>query len=136
MANLPPFSVEEVINRGKQIIARGPTYSRPNRGNTMTSPQYDCSSFMGTINGIYSVPATPSMVSVYTSNGYKHLSYTGMGALEKGDVLVWNKGGTSGEGNNGHTGVPVPGRVGASPPSGPSLHHLSWWWNTTTCRPP
>lgn len=105
MANLPPFSVEEVINRGRQIIARGPTYSQSNRGNTMTSPQYDCSSFMGTINGIYSVPATPSMVSVYTSNGYKHLSYTGMGALEKGDVLVWNKGGTSGEGNNGHTGM-------------------------------
>ena len=105
MANLPPFSVEEVIKRGYLIIARHPTYSQPNRGNTMYSPQYDCSSFMGTINGIYSVPATPSMVSVYTSHGYQHLKFTGMGNLKKGDVLVWNKGGTSGEGNNGHTAM-------------------------------
>lgn len=100
----PPYSVEQVINRGYSIIARHPTYSQPNRGSTMNAAQYDCSSFMGTINGV-GVPATPSMVGVYTSYGYQHLKYSGMGALRKGDVLVWNKGGTSGSGNNGHTAM-------------------------------
>lgn len=101
----PPFSAEEVIRRGLQIVARHPGYSMANRGYDMNASFYDCSSFQGVINGIYSCPATPSMVSVYTGYGYKHLAFPGLGALKKGDVLVYNKPGTSGEGANGHTAM-------------------------------
>lgn len=105
---MPKYTVQQVIQRGYQIINRHPTYSQPNRGNSMDSPQYDCSSFMGTINGVGEgawPPATPSMVAKYTAAGYIHSSYTGMSNLKKGDILVWNKSGTSGQGSNGHTGM-------------------------------
>lgn len=101
----PPFSVNQVIQRGYQIMARHPTYSMPNRGTDMNAAQYDCSSFMGTINGIYSCPATPSMVEVYKGYGYTHLSFSGVGNLKKGDVLVYNKPGTNGAFANGHTAM-------------------------------
>ena len=101
----PLYTVQQVIDRGYQIISHHPTYSQPNRGTTMNSPQYDCSSFMGVINGITSCPATPSMVSEYTAAGYIHINFNAAVALKKGDVLVWNKAGTSGAGNNGHTAM-------------------------------
>lgn len=101
---MPTYNVNEVIRRGKQILARHPTYSQEARGTTMDAAQYDCSSFMGVINGIPSCPATPSMVQVYTAAGYIHYRY-GSVTLKKGDVLVWNKPGTSGQGDNGHTAM-------------------------------
>lgn len=103
----PPFSVNQVIARGHQIVNRKPhpTYSMDNRGYDMYASAYDCSSFQGVINGIYSCPATPAMVPVYMGYGYIHLKFTGLGNLKKGDVLVYNKPGTSGFGAAGHTAM-------------------------------
>jgi hypothetical protein len=95
---MPAYNVNEVISRGKQILARHPTYSQKNRGVTMNDSSYDCSSFMGVINGVGEgswPPATPGMVRAYTAAGYIHYGY-GSVSLKKGDVLVWNKVGTSG----------------------------------------
>ena len=77
----------------------------PNRGYDMDAPCYDCSSFQGVINGVFSCPATPSMVAYYTMEGYQHLPFVSLAALKEGDVLVYNKPGTSGEGANGHTAM-------------------------------
>lgn len=67
-----------------------------NRGTTLYASAYDCSSFQGVINGIDSCPATPSMASVYTAAGYIQLSFPGIANLKQGDVLVYNKPGTTG----------------------------------------
>lgn len=104
---MPPFTADQVIQRGKEIVNRipHPTYSMANRGYTMFASAYDCSSFMGVINGIYSCPATPAMKDVYVAAGYIYLIFTGLGNLKKGDVLVYNKPGTSGFGAAGHTAM-------------------------------
>lgn len=95
---LPPYSVQQVISRGRQIIARHPGYSMPNRGYDMNAPFYDCSSFQGVINGIMSCPATGGMIAAYTAVGFIHLPFTS--DLKKGDVLIHQ-----GEGANGHTAM-------------------------------
>lgn len=97
-------TVDQAIKKGEQIINRKPhpTYSMENR----TGPNsYDCSGFMGVIWGIPGAPATPSMVSVYTQHGFDHYKYHGQEGLQRGDILVWNKPGTSGSGANGHTAM-------------------------------
>ena len=109
---MPAYSVNTVISRGRQIISRHPTYSQPNRGTTMYASQYDCSSFIGVINGVPGCPATPDMVAEYTAQGYKHRTYTGLSNLRKGDVVVWNKSGTTGYGNSGHTAMSISKGVG------------------------
>lgn len=108
---MPRYTVDEVIKRGKFILARHPTYSQDARGANMFASQYDCSSFMGVINGVGEggwPPATPGMVAAYTASGYIHYIY-GLVTLKKGDILVWNKPGTSGQGDNGHTAMYIGG---------------------------
>lgn len=111
---MPKYTVQQVIKRGYQIINRHPFYSQGppkypgKRGNTMEDGSYDCSSFIGTINGVGQgggPPATPSMVQEYMAQGYEYFKYSSIMNLKKGDVLVWNKRGTSGQGSNGHTGM-------------------------------
>lgn len=131
---MPKYPVNEVISRGYQIIARHPTYSQEARGNTMNDSQYDCSSFMGVINGVGEggwPPATPSMVNEYVAAGYIHLAYSGSGSLKKGDVLVWNKSGTDGSGDNGHTAMYIGGGLlmestGGSGPTVNGFYEQGW----------
>lgn len=103
---MPPFTVDQVIKRGLQIVNRvpHPGYSMDQRGYDMNAPFYDCSSFVGVINGIYSCPATPWMVVYYTGWGYIHLSFTGVANLKKGDIVVYN-GPSGGAGADGHTAM-------------------------------
>ena len=116
---MPKYTVQQVVKRGYQIIARHPFYAQGTatwpgiRGSTMNDPSYDCSSFIGTINGVGQgawPPATPSMVEEYMAQGYKYFKYADVkNNLKNGDVLVWNKEGTSGEFSNGHAGMWVDG---------------------------
>lgn len=91
--------VNQAIERGLSLL--GTPYSQQQRGTYMNAPFYDCSSFIGTIWGIYSCPATPSMVKVYTDAGFDHYDY-GSVSLKKGDILVYN-GPHGGAGDDGHT---------------------------------
>ena len=113
---MPRYTVQEVIERGWQIINKNkPTYSQENRGSTMNASQYDCSSFMGTINGVGEggwPPATPDMKQRYQEAGYIWYPYVPEAwwqQLKKGDVLVYNKPNTSGYGNDGHTAMYIGG---------------------------
>ena len=110
---LPPFTVQQVIKRGYELINKVPhpfySQGRPTdhgpRGTSMDAPSFDCSSFIGTINGIYSCPATQSMAvapNAYTESGYILMDYTSN--LKKGDILIRNKGNQP---NDGHTAMYV-----------------------------
>ncbi len=101
---MPPYTVEQVIQRGYDIIARHPGYSQ-DWDKRLGPYYYDCSGFQGVINGIPGGPATPDMVTYYTAAGYIHLKFTSLSALKKGDVLVYNKPGTPGYGSSGHTAM-------------------------------
>lgn len=106
---MPQYSVEQVIQRGYYIINRKnpPTYSMPQRGSTLDAPHFDCSSFMGTINGVGEggwPPATPSMKEQYAAHGYIPMPFNPV-LVRKGDVLVYNKPGTDGAFANGHTAM-------------------------------
>ena len=91
--------VNQAIQRGLSLL--GTPYSQQQRGTYMGAPFYDCSSFIGTIWGISSCPATPGMVGVYTAAGFDHYAY-GSVPLKKGDILVYN-GPHGGAGDDGHT---------------------------------
>lgn len=101
---MPPYSVKEVIRRGYILKSEHPTYSQSARGTYMHAPHYDCSSFIGTINGVYSCPPTAYMKYVYPGYGFIYYPYFAVAnSLKEGDILVWNQG--DGLGNNGHTGL-------------------------------
>lgn len=102
----PVVSVSQAIQNAATIIAYHPSYSMQNRGTYIGAPSFDCSSFVGTCYNVPGRPATPSMVSIYTSYGFQHLPFTGLGNLKKGDVLVYN-GPSGGEGADGHTAMYV-----------------------------
>lgn len=48
--------------------------------------------------------ATPDMEKILGAHGFKKVEYSYKN-LKKGDVLIWNRPGTSGFGQNGHTGM-------------------------------
>ena len=114
-----PYTVEEAIKRGNQIINRRPHpgYSMTNRGTTMDAPFYDCSSFMGVIWGVSECPPTGFMKETYERYNFKSFRY-GTVPLMKGDILVWVN--TSGKGvghtamicNNNHDLMHSKGKVG------------------------
>lgn len=117
VGSYPIYTADEVIQRGRWIKNRNPFYSqgvppyKGERGTYMQAASFDCSSFIGTITGyaqaLGGAPATPSMASDYMAYGYTPLSYVVAAAsgLKKGDVLVYNKPGTSGAFSNGHTAM-------------------------------
>ena len=97
------YNVEQAINRGNIIISHHPGYSMEQRGYGLDAPYYDCSSFIGSCWGISSIPATPSMVSVYTAAGFDHYRFSSVeGNLQRGDILIYNGPG-GGAGADGHT---------------------------------
>ena len=103
---LPPYTVDRVIQNGLDIVHRVPhPYYSMDWDKRLGPNAYDCSGFMGVINGIPGGPATPAMVDIYKTYGYIHLKFTGLSNLKKGDVLVYNKPGTSGFGAAGHTAM-------------------------------
>lgn len=115
MAELP-YSVDQVIANAKYLVDKRnrtgiPWYSQGSgkyvgpRGTYMEAPAFDCSSFIGTINGVSSCPATQEMArpgNVYTQPPFNYtlMSYTLN--LEEGDILIRNRGDKP---NDGHTAL-------------------------------
>lgn len=145
--------VSKMLEVGRTIESRHFPYSQENRTyNTMDGPAYDCSSFVMTLcyygalasggrlsAGGLSGQATPSMGSALVGAGWKHFAFgSPPGGYKAGDVVVWNKAGTDGSGNNGHTEmISVDGGgaligFGGGRGSGnqgsaqPNLYHCSW----------
>lgn len=88
--------------------------------------QYDCSGFvlsvilheLGSTGGCSYTGDMGGLVSL----GFQHLPFSGFGNCKKGDVLVWNKPGTTGASADGHTEFVydpnVPQTIGARGPEG------------------
>ena len=106
------MSVKRALDRAEEIMSHHPTYSMGDdggvRGSTMDAPSYDCSSFIGTVWSVGEggwPPATPNMRSEYVATQNFTAFDFGTKKLRQGDILVWNKPGTTGAGADGHTAM-------------------------------
>lgn len=123
-----------IINTFHPTYLMGAGHFAPNGAS-----QYDCSGFvlsviqheLGSTGGCTYTGDMGGLVSL----GFQHLAYSGYGNCKKGDVLVWNKPGTTGSNADGHTEfvydpnapLTIGARGGTGNPAGIGLSSVTDW---------
>lgn len=110
-----------IINNFHPTYLMGAGHFAPNGAS-----QYDCSGFVLSVV-LHELGSTGGCsytgdMGGLTSLGFQHLAFSGFGNCKKGDILVWNKPGTTGASADGHTEFVydpnAPQTIGARGPKG------------------
>lgn len=87
------MSVDQAIERATFVYHRvpKPTYNQNGRKCDLNASTYDCSSFIGTVWNISSIPSTFEMETVYlATHNFESFTYHQGFKFVQGDILVGN----------------------------------------------